>query len=172
MEGSMLLNDLGFPPNLEDRTNGPEQTGSNQRMTARDDDAFFGASDKSSGNVNTENLNLYLTPSQKGHQLFPVEQSGDQLQSIYQLLYPSFEVTIWWPESNIQIYKKAKILQIFQDDTLAQYLVFQLENLKFPVTMRLTHLHHLQLQQEEEAEEKWIIRKRKLIWMIYSIRRS
>ncbi len=77
MEGSMPLNDQGFPCILEDRTNGPEQTGSNQRMTDDYDEAFVAASEESSGNVNTENLNLYLTPSQKVHHLFPEEQSGD-----------------------------------------------------------------------------------------------
>jgi hypothetical protein len=125
MEGSMQLNDRGFPPILEDQTNGPEQTGLHQRMTDDYDNAFVAASDESSGNVNTENLSLYLTPSQKGHQLFLVEQSGDQLQRVYQLLYPSLEVTIWGPKGNIQKYDKAKINRLFQDNTLAQYLVFQ-----------------------------------------------
>ncbi len=139
----MPLNNWGFPPILEDQTNGPEQTGLHQRMTDDYNDAFVAASDESSGNINTENLNLYLTPSQKSHQLFPVEQSGDQLQRVYQQLYLSLEVTIWGAKGNIQKYENAKIIRLFQDDTLAQYLVFQLENLNFPVTLRLTDLHHV-----------------------------
>ncbi len=104
----MPLNNWGFSPILEDWTNGPEQTGSNQRMTDNYDDA---------------------------------------------LLYPSVEVTIWGPKGNIQKYERAKIIQLYQDDTLAQYLVFQTENLNFPVTLRLTNLTMMDPKCQSNVED-------------------
>ena len=67
IEGSMLLNDRGFPSNLEDRTNSPEQMGSHQIRTDNYDYALVASSDESSCTVNTENFKLYLTQTKECH---------------------------------------------------------------------------------------------------------
>ena len=108
--------------------------------------------DESSGARDSDNFKLFLSQTQDCAVSRPTMLPGE-IEEVYRRLYSTAIANICGLQG--EVYENATILSLFQDVTLAKYLVFTPPGSQQPpVTMRLLDLRSLQLLTEAELTEE------------------